>query len=383
LKRIYRLLLKLITANFGIMCFGDIYFLVALYMTNYGIDDPETIGWILSAYFAASALSRPFVGWVVERFSFKPVLIVASVFCVASGAGVALSGSSVPLILFFRAVAGLSSSLFLVAITTYQTLAVPEEVRGSSFTLVTAGTIAPLVTVVPLAEWLLRAGKPGLYIWLPVLPAFLCLFASMSLRPSDGVVTKSRDWGSYREVFTHPALRILFPSVICFAMTDAAIVSFAGLALEKKLVASAFISTQAFTAVLIRVFGFRLMDIMPRSRLAALSFLVTGGSLFAATFMESNMGFMAMGIVYGVAMGYGFPLHLSLIGDAVSERLRPKATAMVWFLMSVCFFLSPVITGYLARRFTFAVAYRIIMSCIIIVTPLIHRRFTKSFKSAG
>lgn len=303
MKRIYRLLLKLITANFGIMCFGGIYFLVALYMESYGIDDPETIGWILSAYYAASAMSRPFVGWVVEKFSFKPVLIIASVFCVASGAGVALTGSSVPLILFFRVVAGLSSSLFLVGITTYQNLAVPEEVRGSSFTLVTAGTIAPLVTVVPLAEWLLRAGKPGLYIWFPVLPAFLCLFASMSLRPSDGVVTKSRDWGSYREVFTHPALRILFPSVICFAMTDATIVSFAGLALEKKLVASAFISSQAFTAVLIRVFGFRLMDIMPRSRLAALSFLVTGGCLFAATFMESNAGFMALGVTNTGTMG--------------------------------------------------------------------------------
>lgn len=383
MQKIYRLLLKLITANFGIMCFGDIYFLVALYMESYGIDDPETIGWILSAYFAASALSRPFVGWVVEKFSFKPVLIVASVSCVASGAGVALSGASVPLILFFRAVAGLSSSLFLVAITTYQTLAVPEEVRGSSFTLVTAGTIAPLVTVVPLAEWLLRTGRPGLYIWFPIIPAFLCLFASASLQYSDGPVTKSRDWGSYREVFANPALKVLFPSVIFFAMTDAAIVSFAGLALEKNLVASAFISSEALTAVLIRVFGFRLMDVMPRSRLAALSFSVTACSLFAATFAKSNTAFIIWGVVYGVAMGYGFPLHLSLIGDAVSERLRPKATAMVWFLMSVCFFISPAITGYLASRLSFASAYRIIMVCIIATAPLVHRRFVRYFKPAG
>jgi MFS family permease len=78
-------------------------------------------------------------------------------------------------------------------------------------------------------------------------------------------------------------------------------------------------------------------------------------------------------------MGYGFPLHLSLIGDAVPARLRPKATSMVWFLMAGCFFVSPVITGYLARRFSFAVAYRIITGCILVAVPIMHRQFNKVF----
>lgn len=364
------------------MSFGNIYFLLALYMESYAINDPETIGWILSAYFAASTLSRPFVGWIVERFSFKPVLVAASCACIASGGGVALSGSSVPLILFFRAVTGLASSLFLVALTTYQTLAVPEEVRGSSFTLVTAGTIAPLVTVVPLAEWLLKSGRPEMYIWLPILPSLLCLLVAGLLRPSDGAFSMRRDWGSYRDVFRNKELRILFVSVILFALTDAAIVSFAGLALEKGLVASAFISAQALTAVLIRLFGFRLMDVMPRSRLAALSFSITGGCLFAATFVGSNVAFVFWGVIFGIGMGYGFPLHLSLIGDAVPEKLRPKATSMVWFLMAGCFFVSPVITGYLARRLSFAAAYRIITGCILAAVPFIHRRFVRHFSRA-
>lgn len=361
------------------MSFGNIYFLMALYMESYGIEDPEIIGWILSAYFAASTLSRPFVGWIVERFSFKPVLVAASLACLASGSGVAFSGPSVPFIIFFRAVTGLASSLFLVALTTYQTLAVPEEVRGSSFTLVTAGTIAPLVTVVPLAEWLLKTGRPGMYIWLPVLPSLLCLLIALSLRRSDGNFNTRRDWGTYREVFGDKNLRILFFSVVLFAMTDAAIVSFAGLALEKGLLASAFISAQAFTAVMIRLFGFRLMDVMPRNRLAALSFSITAGCLFGTTFVGSNAAFVLWGVFFGVGMGYGFPMHLSLIGDAVPDRLRPKATSMVWFLMAGCFFLSPVITGYLARWFSFTAAYRVLMGCILIAAPFMHRMFMKHF----
>jgi hypothetical protein len=82
---------------------------------------------------------------------------------------------------------------------------------------------------------------------------------------------------------------------------------------------------------------------------------------------------------FGVGMGYGFPMHLSLIGDAVPDRLRPKATSMVWFLMARCFFVSPLITGYLARWLSFAAAYRIIMGCILVAAPLMHRMFIKHF----
>lgn len=374
------LLLKLIAGNFSIVSFGTIYYLIALYMGSYGINDPRTIGWILAAYYAVSMLSRPFVGWIVEKLSFRTTLIAASCACVASGAGLALSGVAVPFILFFRATAGFSSSLFLVGLMVYQTLSVPEEVRGSSFTLVTVGTIAPLVIVVPLAEWLLKTGRLKLYIWFPVIPALLCLLVATMLPRYEETIKMHRNWGSYKEVFANPALRALLPSVILFSVTDAAIISFAGLALEKKLIASFFISSQAFTAVLIRLFGFRLMDVMPRSRLAALSFLVTSGSLFVATFAKSNAALVAWGIAYGVAMGYGFPLHLSLIGDAVSERLRPKATSLVWFFMAACYFVSPIITGYLATRFSFAIAYKIIMGCIIATAPIIHRHLSRRFQ---
>lgn len=371
------LLFKLIMGNFAVMSFGNIYFLLALYMAHWGINDPRIVGWILGIYFATSALSRPFVGSIVEKLSFRRSLIVASCICLASGAGVALFSHSVLLVFFFRAMAGFGSSLFLVGLTTYQTLAVPEHIRGSSFTLATAGTIAPLVMVLPLAEWLLRSGMYWAYIWLPVLAAAMCLAVAHSIGFSNEVSMSGADWGSYREVFKNPAIQVLFVSVTLFAMTDAAIVSLAGLASEKGLLASAFISTQAFVGLFIRLFGFRLMDRLPRSRLAAPSFFITAFSLLGLAFAHSNMTFMLLGIVYGVAMGLGFPLHLSLIGDVVESRLRPKATSMVWFLMAGCYFLSPVITGYLARTLSFTAAFKIIPILIMLSAPFVHNLFKK------
>ncbi len=120
----------------------------------------------------------------------------------------------------------------------------------------------------------------------------------------------------------------------------------------------------------LRIFGFRLMDMIPRTRLAALSFLVTGGSLFLATFAESNVFFIGCAIAYGIAMGFGFPLHLSLIGDAVSERPRPKATAMVWFLMSGCFLSPPSSLDILRRCFLLPGPSELLWVLLLLPRPL-------------
>ena len=369
------LTLRFLAGNFAIMAFGDLYFILALYLQGMGVTDPGTLGWILGIYFAVSTITRPLAGILLERFSIRKVMLAASFFCMASGAGVALAGSSVSLILIFRALTGFSSSLFIVGLTTYQALAVPEKIRGSSFTLASAGTIAPLIALLPIAEGLLRRGFLYAYIWSPLLPAILCLAVAITIPPDDDLNLENVYWGTYSEVLKINASRTLLASVILFAMTDAAIVSMAGLALERNLLASSFISSQALTGLLIRLFGFKLMDRLPRSRLAALSFSVTAFASVAVTFVNSDIGMIFWGVVYGIGMGYGFPLHLALIGDAVPARLRPKATSLVWFLMAGCYFISPVLTGFIARYLNFAWAFRIICGIIILFAPKVHRRF--------
>ena len=372
---------RFLAGNFAIMAFGDLYFLLALYLQNMGVTDAGTLGWILGIYFAASTITRPLASLAVEKFSFRRVMLAASFLCLTSGAGVALAGSSVPLILVFRALTGFSSSLFLVGLTTYQVLAVPEKVRGSSFTLASAGTIAPLIALLPVAEWLLRNGHKHIYIWSPLLPALLCMAVTVAIPQEDDPNLGNVYWGTYSEVLKEKEFRTLLASVVLFAMTDAAIVSLAGLALERGLLASTFISSQALTGLLIRLFGFRLMDRMPRSRLAALSFSVTAFASVAVTFVNGNGWMIFWGVVYGIGMGYGFPLHLALIGDMVPARLRPKATSLVWFLMAGCYFMSPVLTGSIARHLNFSWAFRFICGAIILFAPTVHHRFCTSTPS--
>ncbi|MCF7935922.1 MAG: MFS transporter [Synergistales bacterium] len=352
-------------ATYGIMCFGNIYFLLAPYLVQHGVTAADTIGWILGMYFATSTLTRPFGAWVVERFDFRPTLVTAALICAAGSAGVALAGNNVAAILVWRALTGFGSSLYVVGLTTYQTLVIPDETRGSAFTFISAGNIAPLVTIVPVAEWILHHGHPQLYIWLPTVAALACLVLAFSLQPPPMEQGGGkRDWGTYREVFTHRPVRVLFLTVVLFAFIDASVVSIASLAMERGLMASFFISGNAGMAVAIRMLGFKLMDRLPRLRLPPLAFACTSLTLMGATFADSNLAFGVWGVLFGIAMGFGFPLNLALIGDVAPPRLRPKVTSLVWFCMAGSFFLSPVVTGYLATWAGPSVAFRILATVI-------------------
>jgi len=370
----YRLLIfKFFAANFAIMSLSNVYYLLAPYLKMYAIVDPGIIGWVLGSYYAASTFSRPLVVRLVEKYGIYATMVGAACVNLISSAGVALAGPSIPLVLFWRILTGIASSLFLVSITTYQVLSVPDEIRGSSFALVSAGCIAPLVTAVPLSEWLLHHGHPLLYIWLGPFVSLLSLLLVMSFK--DDVMPgkkKQQDWGSYSDAFRLASVRALFVSIIFFSLTDACILSLAGLAMEKGLVASSFISANAALSVFIRLFLFRHLDRLPRMKMAASMISITSLALFLCTFAGNNMMFMFCGILFGLGMGYGFPMHLALAGDVVPLNLRPKVTSLVWFLMALSFFFCPLIIGYLSAIFDYQTSFRILSATIFIAAPLIH-----------
>jgi MFS family permease len=319
------------------------------------------------------------VGWLVEKFSFRTSLIGGGLTVLLTTIGLALAGSSVPGILFWRALTGLASSLYIVALTTYQTLAVPKEKLGSSFALVSAGCIAPLITFVPLSEWLLQGGWGIFYIWLPPATALFCLLVSISFPLEEKAELKrSRDQrGSYRELFLLPGARTLFLSQTLFSLTDAAMLSLALLAASLGLVASAFISANAAVSIVIRLTCFQMLDRLPRMKLAAGTLALTSLALLLGTFARSNLAFLFCGSLFGVGMGVGFPLHLALIGDVSPPHLRAKTTSMVWFFMSVCFFVSPLLIGYLTGYIGVRGAFRCLSVPLLIVSPLLHIFFWK------
>ncbi len=384
MKRIRKLLPRMAGTNFVIMSFSCVYFLLPLYLDHAGLRSPATIGWILGTYYAASTIPRPFMAFLIERFSFRATLSGAALCCVAGSVGLALSGISLPLLITFRVLMGFGFGLFLVSFTTYQTMVIPNEVRGGAFALITVGAMAPFLIVVPLIDWILHRGFFGFYIWVGPMAAAVCALVGMSYGSIDRerVQTGGR-WGTYSELFAIPGARALFISVLVYGMTDAAIISISTLAMSLGLASSWFMSAFAVGAIAVRIAGFRLMDVFPKDRMYPTVVAITSFSLFGTAFSGSNVAFAFWGFLYGVGVGVGFPLSLAMIGDIAPPDLRPKATAMVWLILDGCFFITPVVMGYASSLLGVAGAFRLVPGILFFSAPAIYLYLWKPLVQRG
>ncbi|GAB6280019.1 MAG: MFS transporter [Thermovirga sp.] len=373
MQRIRKLLPRMAGTNFAIMSFSYVYFLLPLYLDHVGLRSPATIGWILGTYYAASTIPRPFMALLIEHFPFRTTLTGAALCCAAGSIGLALSGVSLPLLVISRVLMGFGFGLFLVSFTTYQTMVIPNEVRGGAFALITIGAMAPFLIVVPMLDWILQHGFFGLYIWVGPMVATVCALVGTTFgRVDRDRVQPERRWGTYSQLFAIPGARALFISVLIYGMTDAAIISISTLSMSRGLLSSWFMSAFAVGAIVVRLAGFRLMDVFPKTKMYPAAIAITSFSLFGTAFSGSNAVFAVWGFLYGIGVGVGFPLSLAMIGDVAPPDLCPKATAMVWLILDGCYFITPVVMGYASLLLGVAGAFRMIPGILFFSAPAVY-----------
>ncbi|MDN5336890.1 MAG: hypothetical protein PWR02_1916, partial [Synergistales bacterium] len=237
------------------------------------------------------------------------------------------------------------------------------------------GAKAPFVISQPLGEWFLHNGSYSFYIWMGPVLAVLSGFIACILRPvgtTGGGKEQKEQWGRWTDLLRLRPLQVLLVSTVLYGLTDAAIISVTPLAMDKNLVPSAFMASFAAGALLIRILGFKILDLFPRYGTAAVVIAVNAAALFGTSFAGSNRAFAFWGFFYGLGVGVGFPLYLALIGDVAPQSLRPKATALVWFILDGCFFVTPVLMGYLTSCFGAPGAFRLLPGIIFFCAPALY-----------
>ena len=75
---------------------------------------------------------------------------------------------------------------------------------------------------------------------------------------------------------------------------------------------------------------------------------------------------MILGLVFGVGMGFGFPLHLAIVSDNAPQRLQPQAIALTWFLVALDFALVPLITSYISGLTTPVTGFRAVVIFVLL-----------------
>jgi MFS family permease len=360
------MLLYLTGITWAIYSYSNVFFLFSPYLDLMGFSS-ESAGILVGAFYAATSLIRPASGWIVERAGMKRTLIVSALLCLGAALFKFAAASFWPLLLVRLAMGG-AYGVFVVALTAYQSLVIPEEMRGASFALVTLGSLSCLFTVVPLADWLLRNRLPSLFLAVPLCAAALCAVLSCRLpplpkRPGDGDGKKGKgsetNWGTWGELYRDTPFWRIVTSCALFGLCDASIVSLPALILSMGLKTTSFVVASGLGALTMRTLGRKFFNRCPRYLLAGPSLMVMAFFLYLATAAAGDLQLAACGLFYGAGMGYGFPAHLALVGDLAPARLRAKSSALVHFCYDVSWFVLPVYIGFAAGRLGAMGAFRL------------------------
>lgn len=351
---------------FWVMAFTNVcYFLPVFYeRQGYSIEDA---GLLISAFYITSLGLRLFAGNLVHVFGFRKTFILAGLISVAAAVGMAVAGTNFLLAFVARALLGVGSSFFQIGLATYQSLAFSEKVRGRAYSLIMAGCLLPMMTLVPLADWLLHRGSEHIYILLPLFASTCALLLTPFLPKLGKPLTADSSRISIRNPFPHlgdcfrlPVFRVALLAFFLFSLADATAAFMSGMTAQYGLMASYFLSSNALVGVSVRVFCARLLDKYPRRLISAPAIVVTAGTLLWASVNPTAHSLIALGLVFGVAMGFGFPLHLALISDGVPEKLQPQAVSLAWFVMGLDFAAVPLLLGLMGKMYGPVLAFRIL-----------------------
>lgn len=352
-----RIILILLT-YFSVFSYSHIFFMLPPFLRNIGFQ-PQCVGWIISAFYLAATVTRPSAGWFIERIGIRKTMVTAGSICFFSSLSLALTRHTPAVLYFIRLFMGAGFSVFVVATTTYQSLVIPEQIRGTAFSITSIGGVLTSFTVIPLSEFFICRGWNLPYLLMAPVAALAAICMAFFLPPvQDELSFSQQNKTSYLMLFKETPVKFLLISCLFLGLTDASIAYVSSLALGRGLNPSIFMMAISVGAIIVRLFCTGVYRHFSRMMIAAPSFGGMGLALFGASFANSNIVIALFGLLYGAVVGYGYPTHLALIGDMIPERFRGRASSMVYFSMDISWTLLPIYIGYASALVGISWAFR-------------------------
>ncbi|MEG1913094.1 MAG: MFS transporter [Cloacibacillus sp.] len=349
--------------------YSNVSYLLPIYYANVGFTQAQS-GLLVSAFYFATLIFRLLLGSLLVRSGFKRFFAIGGALTVAASLWIVFAGNSFVCAFAARFMLGAGTAFSQIALATYQSLAFDEKERGFAFSLIMAGGLAPMMTVVPFADWLLSHGHFTSYILIPMsLAAAMALLTVFVLKTEDVALETPKNNGNIfkgiADCFKIPGLSLALFSMFLFSLTDAASAFMASMTSSYGLMASYFLSTNAVIGVAVRLFFGKVLDRYPRKKLSVP--IIAGMSLMLlfASIHPSRASLMALGLLFGVGMGFGFPLHLALVSDNAPKRVQPQAIALMWFFTALDFALVPLATSYISAFTTPVVGFRAVVLFVL------------------
>lgn len=349
---------------FLIFGYSNITYLLPLYYAQYGFTVAQS-GVLVSSFYIAALLFRLPLGNFLAAQGFRRTFIIGGVMTVSASLWMMFAGGSFACAFASRFMLGAGSAFTQIALSAYQAMAFHESKRGFAFSLIMAGGLAPMMTLLPFGDWLLAHRYFGTYIFMPfllsvaaaVLTVFFINTDDVSL---DGSVKSRNPFSGVGRCLATPALALGLFSILLFSVVDAAAAFMSPVTESFGLMASYFLSANAAVGVIVRLFLGKVLDRYPRRKMSVPIIAVMALTLLFATVGPSKWSLMTLGVVYGIGMGFGFPLHLALVADCAPGDVQPQAASLMWFIYALDFALVPLATSALSSFVSPVSAFRAI-----------------------
>jgi len=355
-----------LSVNFFIQSFIAVFFLFPAALQDQGLPLSQ-IGWLMSSFNMVSTVVRLVGGTVSEKVGVRNTLLFSSFFLILSSLPLVWTGTFL-WILLMRVLMGIFFSIAMVSVSSYQAMIIPVEKRGSTYAWIGAAYALPQLTVFPVGDLFLSGGGYVPYVLLAPLMAFFCLVCSFKLpsmreqkssSPVNGRGVSS--WGKWGELLVVRGFWVLQLSVFLFAFVNSAALQFMPAYLNNSgLVASSFFIANAGMAMILRIVASRIMDHVERKSLMGLATSWIGLVMIFLIRASTNTMVFLEGAIYGVGMGFGFPVMLALMPDIFPDHLKPKGISSSFFTMDLGFIISPLVLGYLGNLLGLDMALQLI-----------------------
>ncbi len=364
-------ILLLALSFFFMFGYSNVSYLLPVYYAHVGFT-PAQSGLLVSSFYFATLTFRLLLGSLLVRSGFRRFFVIGGISTVVASLWIVVAGESFISAFAARFLLGAGTAFSQIALAAYQSLAFEERERGLAFSLIMAGGLAPMMTIVPAADWLLVHGYFSLYILIPVLLAAALTFLTLVLNTKDVTLDASHATADplkgIGECLKIPQLSLALFSMFLFSLTDAASAFMASMTSSYGLMASYFLSSNAAVGVLVRLFLGKVLDRCPRWRLSVPVIAGMALMLLFASINPSRGSLMILGLIFGVGMGFGFPLHLALVSDNAPRYLQPQAISLTWFLVALDFALVPLATSYISGLTTPVTGFRAVVALILLGT---------------
>jgi len=329
---------------------------VPLYVVSRGGGDTDA-GTLTLLFAGASLIGRVPVGWAMERWGRRPIMMAGAGVAVASGL-LYPAAQTVPALFALRLFHGLAMGLFSTAAAVVATDVVPAARRGEGLGVFGMGSNTALA-VGPI----LSLAVVGRFSFAPLFAASAAVaLAALVLGAAVGETgTPAPVRFSFRpETAFHRGA--VFPAIVVAALMVAhgGVVTFLPLMGQARPIGNpgAFFTAAAVLLLAVRAKAGSLSDRWGRGPVIVPGMLLTAASMLLTGQAHAPRPLLAAGALYGLGLGLAQPALMALAADRAGESERGRAIATLYTGWEMGIGLGAYACGYLLTWTDFTVTYR-------------------------